>query len=132
MKYCSKRHSSPDDAIFCAECGEKLSPNPVKERPCPKCGQKNPKEALFCHECGATMDVTPPKPKPKPAPTPVPSPSPIPTPPNSEAWNDLSGMLLISILLGGIAYITDLDFLKVFALVGFISTLIGVINKILK
>ena len=24
MKHCSKGHNNPDDAVFCAECGEKL------------------------------------------------------------------------------------------------------------
>lgn len=57
MKYCSKNHSNPDDAVFCAECGEKLVEHRAdNEMVCSKCGTKNPKDALFCNECGADLN----------------------------------------------------------------------------
>ena len=57
MKYCSKNHSNPDDAVFCAECGEKLVEHRAdNEMVCSECGAKNPKDALFCNECGADLN----------------------------------------------------------------------------
>lgn len=53
MKYCSKHHENPNDAIFCAECGEKLKgPQLSKSKKCPKCAANNPQDAEFCHYCG--------------------------------------------------------------------------------
>lgn len=55
MKYCSRNHQNPDDAIFCNECGEKLL-NKATSNKCPKCGSSNPKEAVFCHNCGYKLE----------------------------------------------------------------------------
>lgn len=54
MKYCSRNHQNPDDAIFCNECGEKLL-NKATSNKCPKCGSSNPKDAVFCHNCGSEL-----------------------------------------------------------------------------
>ena len=54
MKYCSKHHPNPDDALFCNECGEKLI-NIIASKKCPKCGSSNPKDAVFCHNCGKDL-----------------------------------------------------------------------------
>lgn len=54
MKYCSRNHQNPDDAIFCNECGEKLL-NKSTSNKCPKCGSSNPKDAVFCHNCGSEL-----------------------------------------------------------------------------
>lgn len=57
MKYCSKNHQNPDDALFCNECGEKLL-NIATSNKCPKCGSSNPKDAVFCHNCGNELKET--------------------------------------------------------------------------
>lgn len=58
MKYCSKNHSNPDDAVFCAECGERLVQHHAdNEKVCLECGAKNPKGASFCKECGAVLNM---------------------------------------------------------------------------
>lgn len=65
-KYCSKRHSNPDDAVFCSECGEKLSKHSINKsiKICPKCKHENPNDAVFCSECGSSLSDRP-SPKPK-------------------------------------------------------------------
>lgn len=30
MKHCSKGHNNPDDAVFCAECGEKTRSKDIR------------------------------------------------------------------------------------------------------
>ena len=52
MKYCSKHHANPDDAIFCNECGEKLFVSQKETKKCPTCNAENPIDAEYCHECG--------------------------------------------------------------------------------
>ena len=52
MKYCSKLHENPDDAIFCNECGERLTRVTNTNHICPKCGVSNPTDAKYCNECG--------------------------------------------------------------------------------
>lgn len=65
MKYCSKHHSNPDEAIYCNECGERLiSILTQKKNICPKCKAENPKDADFCHTCGWKLSETFTKPKP--------------------------------------------------------------------
>lgn len=51
MKYCSKNHKNPDDALFCNECGEKLLSIATSN----KCSS-NPKDAVFCHNCGTSLE----------------------------------------------------------------------------
>lgn len=59
MKYCSKHHENPDDALFCNECGEKLF-FPHKETvQCSTCNAENPIDAEFCHECGRRLKEAP-------------------------------------------------------------------------
>lgn len=60
MKYCSKHHANPDDAIFCNECGEKLFVSRKETKKCPACNAENPKEAEFCHACGKRMSINKP------------------------------------------------------------------------
>ena len=55
MKYCSKHHKNPDDAVFCNECGERLSRVTNTSHICPKCGMRNPIEAIYCRECGTKL-----------------------------------------------------------------------------
>ena len=72
MKYCSKHHANPDDAVFCNECGERLSISKPKSNICPHCRAENPKDARFCHSCGWRIAVIPdPQPKPEPNPSPI-------------------------------------------------------------
>ena len=52
MKYCSKHHANPDDAVFCNECGERLTRVTNTSHICPKCGASNPTDAKYCNECG--------------------------------------------------------------------------------
>ena len=52
------RHSNPDDASFCGECGATLS----RERTCASCGRRNPGLQRFCHGCGAELADSPPIP----------------------------------------------------------------------
>ena len=52
MKYCSKHHENPDDAVFCNECGERLTRVTNTNHICPKCGVSNPTDAKYCNECG--------------------------------------------------------------------------------
>lgn len=52
MKYCSKHHSNPDNAIFCSECGERIKEQINDNWVCSNCQTKNPFDAKFCHECG--------------------------------------------------------------------------------
>lgn len=53
MKYCSRHHENPDEALFCHECGEKL-PQVAKDNICPDCKQINPQRLDFA----LTADVT--------------------------------------------------------------------------
>lgn len=71
MKYCSKHHANPDDAIFCNECREKLFVSQKETKKCPTCNAENPIDAEFCHECGKRLSLyeTPPKPSPIKVPT---------------------------------------------------------------
>lgn len=71
MKYCSKHHANPDDAIFCNECGEKLFVSQKETKKCPNCNTENPIDAEFCHECGRRLSLyeAPPKPSPIKVPT---------------------------------------------------------------
>lgn len=55
MKYCSKHHKNPDDAVFCNECGERLTRVTNTSHICPKCGMRNPIEAIYCRECGTKL-----------------------------------------------------------------------------
>ena len=57
MKYCSKHHANPDDAIFCNECGEKLFVSHKETNKCPNCNTENPIDAEFCHECGKRLSL---------------------------------------------------------------------------
>ncbi len=59
MKYCSKQHENPDDAVFCSECGERLTQPVVKPKVviCPKCSKENPHDAQFCYNCGFNIVV---------------------------------------------------------------------------
>ena len=59
MKYCSKHHANPDDAVFCNECGERLTRVTNTSHICPKCGVSNPTDAKFCHSCGRCLIVIP-------------------------------------------------------------------------
>lgn len=59
MKYCSKHHANPDDAVFCNECGERLTRVTNTSHICPKCGASNPTDAKFCHSCGRCLIVIP-------------------------------------------------------------------------
>ncbi len=59
MKYCSKLHENPDDAVFCNECGERLTRVTDANHICPKCGVSNPTDAKFCHSCGRSLIVIP-------------------------------------------------------------------------
>lgn len=59
MKYCSKHHKNPDDAVFCNECGERLTRVTNANHICPKCGASNPTDAKFCHSCGRSLIVIP-------------------------------------------------------------------------
>ena len=59
MKYCSKHHENPDDAVFCNECGERLTRVTNANHICPKCGASNPTNAKFCHSCGRSLIVIP-------------------------------------------------------------------------
>lgn len=52
MKYCSKHHANPDDAIFCNECGERLFVSHKETKKCPTCNAENPIDAEYCHQCG--------------------------------------------------------------------------------
>ncbi len=57
MKYCSKHHSNPDDAVFCSECGEKLIEQKIsKKNVCPKCHNENPNDAIYCSICGYKLN----------------------------------------------------------------------------
>ena len=73
MKYCSKHHANPDDAVFCNECGEKLTRVTNANHICPKCGASNPTDAKFCHSCGCDFTNIP---EPKPIHPPMPNPNP--------------------------------------------------------
>lgn len=65
MKYCSKHHKNPDDAIFCNECREKLAQVKTNMKKCPTCKAENPTDADFCHECGHCLRfIAPDPPKP--------------------------------------------------------------------
>ena len=64
MKYCSKHHANPDDAIFCNECGEKLFVSQKETKKCPTCNAENPIDAEFCHECGERLSLNEASPKP--------------------------------------------------------------------
>lgn len=55
MKYCSKYHANPDDAVFCQECGENITSIKQDHKDCPQCGIKNPLEAKFCFQCGCKL-----------------------------------------------------------------------------
>lgn len=69
MKYCSKHHCNPDDAIFCSECGEILKNFQAnKYIKCPKCATNNPQDAEFCHNCGFKLSESMQSPKPTPKP----------------------------------------------------------------
>lgn len=57
MKYCSKHHANPDDAIFCNECGERLFVSHKETKKCPNCNTENPIDAEFCHECGKHLSM---------------------------------------------------------------------------
>lgn len=62
MKYCSKRHVNPDDAVFCNECGEKLGNHAAgKTKKCSECSADNPVNAEFCHHCGSSLTAKKPK-----------------------------------------------------------------------
>lgn len=62
MKYCSKKHTNPDDAVFCNECGEKLGIQTTeKTKKCPNCSADNPADAEFCHHCGTSLTVKKPE-----------------------------------------------------------------------
>ena len=62
MKYCSKHHSNPDNAIFCSECGERIKEQINDNWVCSNCQTKNPFDAKFCHECGTPKQtVLPPQ-----------------------------------------------------------------------
>lgn len=58
MKYCSKHHANPDNALFCNECGEELAQTKRQGKKCPKCGTENPNDAEFCHACGWRLTQT--------------------------------------------------------------------------
>lgn len=62
MKYCSKHHSNPDNAIFCSECGERIKEQVNDNWVCSNCQTKNPFEAKFCHECGTPKQTVLPLP----------------------------------------------------------------------
>lgn len=62
MKYCSKHHSNPDNAIFCAECGERIKEQVNDNWVCSNCQTKNPFDAKFCHECGTPKQTVLPPP----------------------------------------------------------------------
>lgn len=77
MKYCSKHHANPDDALFCNECGERLVTVNENIKKCPACNAENPKEAHFCHSCGGSLTVnSKPQPKPQPKLQPISHPEP--------------------------------------------------------
>lgn len=59
MKYCNKHHENPDDALFCNECGERLTRVTNTNHICPKCGVSNPTDAKFCYSCGRSLIVIP-------------------------------------------------------------------------
>lgn len=59
MRYCSKHHANPDDAVFCNECGERLTRVTNANHICPKCGASNPTDAKFCHNCGMSFTCSP-------------------------------------------------------------------------
>lgn len=73
MKYCSKHHKNPDDAVFCNECGERLTRVTNTNHICPKCGASNPTDAKFCHSCGCSFTNIP---EPKPIHPPISNPNP--------------------------------------------------------
>lgn len=62
MKYCSKHHSNPDNAIFCSECGERIKEQVNDNWVCSNCQTKNPFDAKFCHECGIPKQTVLPPP----------------------------------------------------------------------
>ncbi len=55
-KFCSTE--SPDDALFCEACGQKLESPAADAVPtvaCPACGTANPPDSAFCEECGGAI-----------------------------------------------------------------------------
>lgn len=63
MKYCSKHHANPDDALFCNECGEKLVKATLNTTKCQVCNAENPQDAEYCHACGHSFAKRPNPPK---------------------------------------------------------------------
>ena len=97
MKYCSKHHANPDDAIFCNECGEKLFVSQKETKKCPTCNDENPIDAEFCHECGKRLSLyeTPPKPSPIKVPT-------------TTSSNDEDGCLSVIVATGFIVFVISI------------------------
>ena len=52
-----------EGAVFCEECGQKITlPTPVQPKNiCPNCGAENEDGALFCEECGHNMTTNKPQ-----------------------------------------------------------------------
>ncbi|MBO5026485.1 MAG: zinc ribbon domain-containing protein [Bacteroidaceae bacterium] len=127
MKYCSNHHANPDDALFCHECGGKLTQTSTPEnKKCPKCNAENPSDAGFCHNCGWKLLNFKPQPKPVPAPTPAPEPKPN----RDDKFNPFSALLIgIGMLIIGIW--TGLDFLMGIGVIGLLVGIVGVLEKII-
>lgn len=48
----------PDDAVFCPECGKKLSDVPGLKKICPGCGTLLEEGEVFCPECGLPVTAS--------------------------------------------------------------------------
>ena len=111
MKYCSKHHANPDDAIFCNECGEKLFVSQKETKKCPTCNAENPIDAEYCHECGKRIFSDK-------------SPKPLPitgqTTPLSNNKEDIIGNI---VLVGIIAFV-------IFIIIGLIGEFVDLIRLI--
>ena len=46
---------TPDQAVFCPECGANLAEQ-TKKKTCPFCGNEVSEEAVFCNNCGERTD----------------------------------------------------------------------------
>ena len=49
----------PQDALFCNNCGCKISKEAQSNKKCPNCGSFVPQDAMFCNNCGCKIPEEP-------------------------------------------------------------------------
>ncbi|MDR1464450.1 MAG: zinc ribbon domain-containing protein [Oscillospiraceae bacterium] len=80
-----------EDAVFCVECGKRVTPEPPAALACPACGTPLPGDSVFCVRCGKRLDpafAEAPAPAPVIPSTAAPSPAPAPAAPSLQSAVD--------------------------------------------